>query len=371
MDLAELVRLRPVPGAGVLFALTQRCPLRCRHCSSSSTMDGPEPEAARALAFVESFARDRAPAVLLMTGGEPLLRPDLVTALAAAARRAGTRSALLTGAFFAAADPVPAPILRAIRAVEHFSVSVDAFHERQVRRRDVLRLLGRVRAEGIAVSVHALAAGADDGYLAGLDADLRRALGGPVPMLVNTVRAIGRATGWATARPHAADPADVNPCAMAAWPVVAPDGTVVACCNQDTVDRRPVPAHLRLGHVDTDDWPTIRARGLASPALRMIRAAGPGYLASLCPPAADDRDAAGTSRTARAGDPAAAGGGSQCATCRRLGPAALEAARGVASGAAGALLDGHAAEVQRAAGPVALLRRYADPRHAHLVEVAR
>ncbi|MYW31734.1 radical SAM protein, partial [Streptomyces sp. SID2119] len=89
------------------------------------------------------------------------------------------------------------------------------------------------------------------------------------------------------------------PCSMAAWPVVAFDGTVLACCNQDTVDRRPAPAHLDLGHIGSDDWETVRRRALESPVLRMIRTVGPTHLA------------------ARSG--AAPHPGSYCDGCRALG----------------------------------------------------
>jgi hypothetical protein len=330
--------------------MTQRCPLRCAHCSSASTMAGAEPDPAQLLRFVGSFdARDR-PDVVMMTGGEPLLRPDLVADVAGSVRRVGSRTALLTGAFFARAERVPAGILRAIRAVDHFSVSVDVFHERQVPRADVFRLLRRVLDDGVPVSLHVVGTGPDDPYLADVIAGSRRVFGDRVPMLVNTIRSVGRAAAWAAARPAAPDRQRVLPCAMAAWPVVAHDGTVLACCNQDTVDRRPVPEHLRLGHVATDDWAGVRGRALSSPVLRMVRATGPTYL------------------LARYGRPDAPDHG-YCGGCRRLGehPEVIESARTVASGAAGELLDREAARIQFEAGPVALVRRHGCARYADLV----
>ncbi|PJT49525.1 radical SAM protein, partial [Streptomyces albidoflavus] len=91
------------------------------------------------------------------------------------------------------------------------------------------------------------------------------------------------------------DAAAPAPCAMAAWPVVAFDGTVLACCNQHTVDRRPVPPHLRLGHIAEDGWGTVRARALDSPLLRAVRTVGPLHLATGhapdAPPAASYCDA--------------------------------------------------------------------------------
>jgi hypothetical protein len=344
MELAELLAYRPVPAAGILVMLTSRCPLRCAHCSTSSTMDGVDAEPGRLLRFVESLATAERPEVLMLTGGEPLLLPDLVVALAGAARRVGTRTALLTGAFFAAVDPPPAPLWRAIRAVDHLSVSIDAHHERQVRRADAFRLLHRVLDAGVAASVHTVGTGPDDPYLAELTAHAGREFGGRMPVLANTVRAVGRGTrvtGAAARRP--VRPGGVLPCAMAAWPVITADGTVVACCNQDVVERRPVPAHLRLGHVGTDGWAAVRARLLDSPVLRAIRSTGPAYLQ----PSAD-----------------------YCGTCRTLTADALATADRLAAGPVGELLDRHAALVQVRAGPVAFVRRHGVARYGALVAPA-
>ena len=315
-------------------------------------MESSEPDPGDLLRFVQSCTvRDR-PEVVLMTGGEPLLRPDLVTDLAQAARRAGSRPAVLTGAFFARHDPMPARILRAVRAVDHFSVSVDAFHERQVRRADVFRTLRRVLDLGIPVSIHATGRGPDDPYLAELVAATRRAFGGDVPMLVSTLQPFGRAAGWLAATTAPADRERVLPCAMAAWPVVAHDGAILACCNQDAVNGRPVPPHLSLGHIETDDWPTVLRRTLSSPVLRMIRATGPAYL------------------IARYGERSPGHG--YCDSCRRLGdrPEVVDAVRAVASGPVGALLDRQAALMQYESGPVAFVRRHGCARYADLVAPA-
>jgi hypothetical protein len=127
---------------------------------------------------------------------------------------------------------------------------------------------------------------------------------------------------------------------MAAWPVVAFDGAVLACCNHRVVDLRPVPAHLWLGHIEHDDWSVVRRRCLDSPVLRTLRTAGP-------PP----------------------GSGGVCARCRAMGADSgqlAEAHRG-GSGPAAPLLDVLSADAQQAAGPVALLRRYGSARYAPLV----
>jgi hypothetical protein len=317
-------------------------------------MDSAAPDPEQLLRFVATFRPVDRPEFLVMTGGEPLLVPDLVAELAVRARRVGTRSALLTGGFFAGGGRVPASVRRAIRTLDHVSVSIDPFHEREVSRSDAFRVIRTVLDAGVAASIHTLGSGSDDPYLAGLVADVRRTFGDRVPMLVNTVRPFGRAARWE--RPDASPPPDpdrVLPCAMAAWPVVTADGAVVACCNQDVVDRRPVPSHLRLGHVATDDWAHVRARTLASPVLRAIRTIGPVQLRTRTRPPTGGRPA----------------GDDYCGTCRGLAEdrAAIGTAHRLASGVVGELLDRHAARSQVLAGPVAFVRRHGSAPHAHLV----
>ena len=128
--------------------------------------------------------------------------------------------------------------------------------------------------------MHIVGLDADDPYLAERTEEIRERFDGRVPMLVNCVNAVGRAREWlddADGRVRARRPQSPNPCTLAAWPLVAFDGTVVACGNDDVVDG-PAPAHLRLGHADVDGWPEIKRRTLASSMLRAIRTFGPEYI---------------------------------------------------------------------------------------------
>jgi hypothetical protein len=196
MHLAELLARRPVPASGVFLALTRRCPLRCRHCSTMSRMTSYQQPAGPLLRFAESFSPADHPEFVLFTGGEPLLRPGLVRALAATARARGSGSYLLTGAFFARGQAVPAPIRAALRSVDHVAVSMDVFHEAQVPRRQVFRLLHTILDSGTDTSVQACGSGPGDPYIAELTGQVRREFGDRVPMLVSTVRAAGRARSW-------------------------------------------------------------------------------------------------------------------------------------------------------------------------------
>ncbi|WP_326734447.1 radical SAM protein [Streptomyces sp. NBC_01022] len=337
MRLAEIIELRPVPAAGLLATLTRRCPLSCAHCSTSSGPRGEDVPAEALRRFVGGFTPEDRPEVLMLTGGEPLLRPALVGELAGLAASAGTRTSVLSGMFFAADGRIPARIMRALRHVAHFSASIDVFHEREVPRAASFRAVRRIMESGIDVSFHVVGNAADDPYLADITASIRAEFRDRAAVLVNHVRPVGRAAAWAAAREVPPDGAGASPapCAMAAWPVVAFDGTVTACCNQRVVDARPMPEHLRLGHIAADDWTRIRRRCQESPVLRTIRTAGVG----------------------------------SCADCRGLAgrPAALAAAERAGSSPAAGAMDALGARLQRDAGAAALLGRYGNERYAPLV----
>ncbi|MFI6349185.1 radical SAM protein [Streptomyces sp. NPDC050560] len=350
MRLAKLMALRPVVGAGLLVTLTDRCPLSCAHCSVSATRAGRHLDAAALLRFLRTFTADRRPEVLMLTGGEPLLRPSLVADAARAAREAGTRTAVLSGAFFAAAPALPAAVRRAARAVDHFSLSLDAFHEREIPRSDVLRALEGLLALGVATSLHVLAAGPRDTYPDEVAEQVRRRFGDAVPLLVSEVRRVGRGAALPghPARPPLPLAGSAAPCAMAAWPVVASDGTLTACCEQRAVDGPRRPGHLVLGNIRETGWPETVERTAQRPLLRAVRVLGPVETA------------------ANSGAPA---GPDACGTCHQLGarPEAAAWAGRAMGGLVGDLLQSTAVRRLTDAGPAALVARHGSPRHAHLV----
>jgi len=348
MHLMELLGWRSVPMAGVSIGLTRRCPLHCAHCSTRSTMDSEEHAPELFERFVDSFRTDDHPEVLAMSGGEAMLRPELVRSLALRARSAGTRSSVLSGLFFARHGRIPAPIRAAIDAVDHFSVSLDAYHEQEVPRTNVFDVLDRVLDRGVDVSLHLTGSGGQDPYLEGLVADVRRRFDDRVPMVVNAVSSFGRARVWLVREAQAHRPVEANPCAMAAWPVVGFDGRIVACGNDDALD--DPPPHLLLGHAAKDSWPVVRARSLGSGMMRAIRLYGPRYIA------------------ARHGDQPAASCGGDCATCLSLSsePQLADRVEREMARPSAEVLEHAAREMTQAAGGASFLRRYGVAKYADL-----
>jgi pyruvate-formate lyase-activating enzyme len=350
LHLIDLLARRTVPAAGVSIGLTRRCPLSCAHCSTNSTATSEEIAAEVLVDFVASFGTEDPPEFLMMSGGEPMLRPRLVREHAERAGAVGCRSCVLSGMFFArGAGRIPPPIRAAIDAVDHFSVSLDAFHEREVPRANVLRVLDTVLSSGTDVSIHAVGLDGDDPYLEELTAEVRRAFDDRVPIFVNTVNAFGRAREWYVP-PELPQLAGIgaSPCQLAAWPLVSWDGTVTACGNEDVVDG-PAPPHLRLGHA-RDGWPAIQARCRASSMARAIRLYGPLYVAD---------------RLAADGTPGCDG---YCETCRALSddPALEERVVALMAQPSTTTVEAVAADLQLRDGALGFTRRYGTERYAEL-----
>lgn len=275
MHLAEIAALRSVPAAGVLLALTRRCPLSCAHCSTESSDAAEQYPGVPFRRLVGSFASWQRPEVIVMSGGEALLRPRLVADLAATARAAGTRSYVLSGMFFARGERrIPPAILRAVGSVDHFAASLDAFHEREVSRREVFRALHLLSDRVPAMSLQLTGLGDDDPYIEDLVAEARREFADRLPILVTRLQPTGRARSLTVSRRSIGGPPPAGPCGFAAWPLVGYDGTVYACSRQSLVERVR-PAHLVLGHAGEDSWERLRERTLRSPVLRAIRTIGP------------------------------------------------------------------------------------------------
>ncbi|MDN5856398.1 MAG: radical SAM protein, partial [Actinomycetia bacterium] len=163
MHLADITRLRTVPAAAVYLALTRRCPLSCAHCSTESSMRSEQYPADPFHRLVDSFGAADRPEMICMSGGEALLRADLVRRLSARAHEVGTGVLLLSGMYFARGGrAIPAAVRDAVRGVDHFSASLDAYHEREVDRREVFRALRRIPEWGPQVSLHITGLDDDD-----------------------------------------------------------------------------------------------------------------------------------------------------------------------------------------------------------------
>lgn len=348
MHLADVIALRATPAAGLIIECTRRCPLSCAHCATSSTMAVEEHSGEPAITLVNSFTTECRPQLVALTGGEPLLRPAMVAQIATKAHKAGASMHLLTGMYFAVRGRMTSAVARALKDVDHVSASLDAFHEREVPRKDVFRVIGDLLGSGKDVSFQIVGADPSDPYIQSVVTEIRREFADQVPMLVSHLRPEGRARRWlGRGETSPLRPIDMSPCTMAAWPLVRDTGDIVACCNQVVADGAALP-HLALGHASTDDWSQISQRCVRRSALRAIRCGGPRLVTDLL----------GTDA-----------GPDYCGTCHSLSAEVDLEGRLSQSLNPGALafLDNYVAGVQGKAGGVAFAQRLAMPEYAALV----
>jgi pyruvate-formate lyase-activating enzyme len=278
LHLVDILSLRDLPAAGLFLSLTRRCPLSCAHCSTSSLMNSEEYPEQLFRQFIRTFTKTNRPEVIVLTGGEALLRPSLVQELAEYAHSVGTRVCLFSGMFFANQSKIPLAIERAIFAVDHFTASLDFFHEQQVPRMEVFRVLRDLLERGQHISIQVVGLDGQDPYLAGVTNEIRSHFNDHVPALVGYLGATGRAKEWYKEKQQQSKVSILpNPCTMASWPVVTFDGNIVACCNQTVIDGL-APLHLQLGHTTIDSWAVIRERIETSVVLSALRTFGPEYI---------------------------------------------------------------------------------------------
>jgi len=281
MHLSDMLKLRATPGAAVFLSLTQRCPLKCRHCCTGSLMSSEQHEASIFSDFVDTFTADCRPETVYLTGGEALLRPALVSGITERVHAVGGKVSLISGMYFLRNKAVPPAVQRAIDGVDHFTASLDVFHEEQISRQAVLEYLALLLDADKDVSLQLVGSDDDDPYLAQATADAVRITGGRMPMLVAHLGPVGRGKDLFettdTGLVHEFAVVEPLPCQMAAWPVVTYDGTVFACCNQEAVDEKS-PGHLRVGHA-SEGWPVLLERYRRMPFIRAVRVLGPRVIA--------------------------------------------------------------------------------------------
>lgn len=275
LHLFDIFKRRRVPAAGLYISTTKRCPLECGHChveSGPNVVEAITPSAL--LRFVRTFAEAQAPEFMVLTGGEPLMAPEVVSQAARLAATSNTRTVLCSGMFFARNAIIPKGILAAIQNVDHLAASIDSFHEQFVPRQQVFEALDQIRNLGIGVSIHTVT----DSQHRDLIRQIRNHFKDTVPIAVYKLNASGRAAKWMVQNGPEAVYDDVTPCGVAAWPVIGYDSQVVACCSK-TPSLNSSPKELVFGKIETLSWPKVRDIMSHSLFLRKIRAFGPWHQA--------------------------------------------------------------------------------------------
>ena len=143
---------RPV----VVWNCTRRCNLACRHCYSDSTSRRyEEMSTAEALAFLDDIAAFGSPA-LLLSGGEPFMRPDLLE-LMGEARSRGLAVTISSNGTLVTTEGARAVAEAGVRyvgiSVDGLEADHDAFRGRRGAYRRAMAGIAALKAEGVRVGI--------------------------------------------------------------------------------------------------------------------------------------------------------------------------------------------------------------------------
>jgi hypothetical protein len=269
---ARAEELRRTPGATVVLFLTDRCPLRCAHCSVASRPDSPTirdwPVFTEVVAGICDLEQVRAVAV---TGGEPFAERRGLLHAVRRLHAAGKAVVLFTSGHWAGRRRTPWTD-EVLRLTSTVYLSVDSFHA-AVSKRSASAAVAAVEAAGCNLVLQVLdEPGAVDGA---------RALSATAEVTVVPPLATGR--GATLFPPPAPRPADsFGRCRLVGSPTLRYDGVVSACCNEAVITGAG-PDGLRRRVTHRDEVAPALAALRDDPVLRLVGAYGPTALEPVAP----------------------------------------------------------------------------------------
>jgi len=258
----------------ISLVLTEQCPVGCRHCLASCTMQAPDlPALESHLAWVAGVSRvDRCTSITI-TGGEPFLHLERLLQVVGGCRTHGLGATVFTSAYWATNGEVAADRLTQLAraGLTGITVSTDEYHRERVPLANVARVLQAAGECGITPRV-ALTYLPRGRGAARVERDLQRSLGqgalDGVEIEAGGIVKSGRARGLAfPGTPPAEQPRLV---CNALGPVIQVDGTVASCC------RAPLPGDspLILGDLNSEGFQAIYQRFLSHPVIPFIQTWG-------------------------------------------------------------------------------------------------
>jgi len=272
--LAEQYRQYAAMRTDVGLVMTEQCPVGCRHCLASCTMQVSDlPPLEAHLAWIAKVSRvDRCKSISI-TGGEPFVYFQRLLQVVDGCRTQGLRATVFTSAYWATSDEIAALRLQQLAhaGLTGITVSSDEYHQESVPLANLSRVLYASKECGIDPKV-ALTYAPRGRSTAQVKRDLRRELGqrtlDGVQIEAGGIVKSGRACElvFPGTRPAEQPKLVCN----ALGPVIQPDGTVASCC------RAPLPrsSPLIIGDLNAEDFQPIYQRFLSHPIIPFIQTWG-------------------------------------------------------------------------------------------------
>lgn len=263
------------------FMLTYKCTIACPHCIVKAgphrTEEMTAEDAYDWLDQIKAFSDSRniRPGISL-TGGEPFYNRELLGKVARYAGQTGFLVSVVSNAYWASTREEALETVRSMEAVGYFSISTDRYHQEFIPLDHIRNAVFACKKLGKEYNIAVATVSEEDpSYLALIDLLLEFTERDRIEtaLLVTVGRA---ATAVDTeSLGYAAEPCKAA-CSMASFPVIFPDGRVIACIGPPIVlpDFNP----LHLGNLKKNSLDEILNQAEKNTILHAIRTFGPSSL---------------------------------------------------------------------------------------------
>ena len=272
--LAQQYRQYAAMRTEISLVLTEQCPVGCRHCLSSCSVQGPDlPALETHLAWIAKVSQvDRCESIAI-TGGEPFLYFQRLLQIVDGCRTRGLGATVVTSAYWASSNEITADKLKRLAdaGLTGMTVSTDEYHQERVPLANVSRVLNGARENGISpkVAVTYLPRGRSPEQVKG---ELRDKLGQctleGVQIEAGGIVKLGRAHELEF--PGTLEAGQTKLVCNALGPVIQPDGTVASCCRAPLSSTSP----LIIGDLNDEDFQPIYERFSRHPVIPFIQTWG-------------------------------------------------------------------------------------------------
>ena len=282
MNLAEIITLSFNFHRVIYISLTQKCPIRCRHCFVESEPTRKERIDIKDFRrWMDGIAANESTEVVIFSGGEPLSHPQALRYGLEVCAKAGIYSIMGTSAFWAKSAASARRLIDAYPPFGCLWISTDVFHEEFVPLHHLRYAVEAAVARGIDVAFQIVDDDPENsGFMKRFEEEVGYDLVGRDQIYITALGMIGRAVKEVApplvqlkrAGADFSRIADI-PCPWLGTPWLHEDGVVTACPNllvhQD-------PFHpLRIGRMQDEDFGTISARADNDAYLQVLRVLGP------------------------------------------------------------------------------------------------
>lgn len=275
----------------VYVSITQKCPLRCRHCFVESAPERTEHvETSDFSLWMEGMVQTPSVKAILFSGGEPFSNPGALKIGLTKCHDAGKQAIVGTSAFWATTKEQAGKFLDRYAGIDTLFISYDVFHEEFVSVESIRFAVEAAEERGIDVSFQIVeewgtATEFTERFMATVDPENRRAGDVYIVPLGLKGRAATDLNILANAGPHAGEGRHTmmsvqdTVCPWLGAPWVHEDGIVCACPNLEVHKAEDSP--LQLGSLQTATFEEVSSRAHADLLVQGLRSLGPKVLAEL------------------------------------------------------------------------------------------